>query len=99
GEILLNRIEHDGFRQGYDLALVRRVVAAVDIPVIAFGGVLTWQHLVDGVAAGADAVAAANIFHYTEHSTKKAKAFMQAAGLDVRGVEDASPVAAQGRGR
>lgn len=85
GEIFLNCIERDGFRQGYDLALLRRVVDAVAIPVIAMGGVLEWQHLVDGiVAGGADAVAAANIFHYTEHSTKKAKEFMRAVGIEVR---------------
>jgi cyclase len=85
GEIFLNCIDRDGFRQGYDLALLQSVVEAVDIPVIAMGGVLTWQHLVDGVTiGGADAVAAANIFHYTEHSTKKAKEFMRQAGIDVR---------------
>ena len=85
GEIFLNCIERDGFRQGYDLALLKSVVEAVDIPVIAMGGVLTWQHLVDGITVGgADAVAAANIFHYTEHSTKKAKEFMRQAGIDVR---------------
>lgn len=85
GEIFLNCIERDGFRQGYDLKLVRGVVDAVDVPVIAMGGVLTWQHLVDGVQiGGADAVAAANIFHYTEHATKKAKEYMRKAGLEVR---------------
>lgn len=85
GEIFLNCIDRDGFRQGYDLNLLKGVVNAVDIPVIAMGGVLTWDHLVDGVKiGGADAVAAANIFHYTEHSTKKAKEHMRQAGLDVR---------------
>jgi cyclase len=85
GEILLNCIDRDGFRQGYDLTLLRSVVDAVDVPVVAMGGVFSWQHLVDGVRiGGADAVAAANIFHYTEHSTKKAKEFMRQAGIDVR---------------
>jgi len=85
GEIFLNCIDRDGFRQGYELTLLKGVVEAVDLPVIAMGGVLTWQHLVDGVLiGGADAVAAANIFHYTEHSTKKAKEFMRQAGIDVR---------------
>ena len=85
GEIFLNCIDRDGFRQGYDLVLLRGVVNAVNIPVIAMGGVFTWQHLVDGIVAGhADAVAAANIFHYTEHSTKKAKRYMRQAGIDVR---------------
>lgn len=85
GEIFLNCIDRDGFRQGYDHILLKGVVEAVDIPVIAMGGVLTWDHLVDGITkGGADAVAAANIFHYTEHSTKKAKKFMRAAGMAVR---------------
>lgn len=85
GEIFLNCIDHDGNRQGYDLNLIRKVVDTVNIPVIAMGGVLTWDHLVDGVIkGGAEAVAAANIFHYTEHSTKKAKQAMQEAGIDVR---------------
>jgi cyclase len=85
GEIFLTSIDHDGARVGYDLELVHSVVAAVDVPVVAFGGVSTWQHLVDGiVAGGADAVAAANVFHYTEHSAKRAKEFMRQAGLAVR---------------
>ena len=85
GEIYLTSIDHDGDRRGYNLELLREVVNAVSIPVISFGGVFTWQHLVDGaIIGGADAVAAANIFHYTEHSTKKAKEFMQQAGVDVR---------------
>lgn len=84
GEILFNSIDHDGARKGYDLTTLRRLCAAVDVPVIAFGGVLTWQHLVEGIAAGADAVAAANIFHYSEHATRKAKAFLAQAGVSVR---------------
>jgi cyclase len=85
GEILLNELEHDGDRRGYDLALVRMVSEAVSVPVIAFGGVGNWDHLVAGIREGrADAVAAGNIFHYTEHSTKKAKEHMAAAGLPVR---------------
>lgn len=85
GEIFLNCIERDGFRRGYDLALLRGVVNAVDIPVIAMGGVFTWQHLVDGITkGGANAVAAANIFHYTEHSTSRAKDYIREAGIDIR---------------
>lgn len=85
GEIMVNAVEHDGDKRGYDLALVRRVAERVAVPVVAMGGVGTWEHLVAGIVAGkADAVAAGNIFHYTEHSTKKAKEFMLAAGLDVR---------------
>ncbi len=85
GEILLNSIDRDGFRKGYDLDLLLQVVESVDIPVIAMGGVFTWQHLIEGITEGkADAVAAANVFHFTEHSTKKAKDSMRAAGIDVR---------------
>lgn len=84
GEIFLNSIDHDGARKGYDLETLGAVCRAVDVPVIAFGGVLAWDHLVDGIRAGADAVAAANIFHYTEQATKKAKAHLAAAGIEVR---------------
>lgn len=85
GELMVNEISHDGNRKGYDLALIAKVTGAVDAPVIAMGGVGKWEHLVDGVRIGnADAVAAGNIFHYTEHSTKKAKEFLEAAGLNVR---------------
>jgi cyclase len=85
GELLVNSIDHDGNRGGYDVALMRSVADAVDVPVIAFGGVFTWDHLVAGVVdGGADAVAAANIFHYTELSTRRAKDHMRQAGIDVR---------------
>jgi len=85
GEIFLTSIDRDGSRQGYDLELIRAVVEAVDVPVIAFGGVSTWQHLVDGILAGkADAVSAANVFHYTENSARKAKDYMRRAGIEVR---------------
>ena len=81
----MNCIDRDGAREGFDLDLLRKVVESVEIPVIAMGGVFTWQHLVDGIIKGkADAVAAANIFHYTEHSAKKAKEFMKQAGIDMR---------------
>ncbi len=84
GEIFFNSIDHDGARRGYDLETLGAVCDAVDVPVIAFGGVFTWKHMVEGLQAGAEAVAAANIFHYTEHATKKAKSFLARAGMDVR---------------
>ena len=84
GEIFVNSIDHDGARKGYDLETLRVVTDAVDIPVIAFGGVFTWSHLLAGIEAGADAVAAANIFHYTEQATRKAKTFLANAGVLVR---------------
>ncbi len=84
GEILFNSVDHDGARKGYDLETLGAIAAAVDIPMIAFGGVFTWTHLLQGVEAGADAVAAANIFHYTEQATRKASSFLAAAGVPVR---------------
>lgn len=84
GEILFNSIDHDGARKGYDLESLTQVCESVDIPVIAFGGVFTWRHLVEGITAGADAVAAANIFHYTEQATRKAKSYMAQQGIKVR---------------
>ena len=84
GEIFFNSIDHDGARRGYDLDTLKAVCAAVDVPVIAFGGVFKWDHMVEGIRAGADAVAAANIFHYTEHATMKAKRHLAGAGVAVR---------------
>jgi len=85
GEIMVNSVEYDGDKRGYNLDLVRAVAESVEVPVIAFGGVGRWADFVDGVRVGhADAVAAGNIFHYTEHSTKKAKEFMAEAGIPVR---------------
>jgi cyclase len=87
GELLVNSTTHDGNKQGYDLDLIRKVSAAVSVPVIAMGGVGQLSHFVDGIViGGADAVAAGNIFHYFEHSTKKAKEAMASAGLPVRGI-------------
>ena len=85
GEILLTSIDRDGTMTGYDLALVERVAHAVDIPVIASGGAGNYQHMIDVIQqAGASAVAAASIFHFTEHTPMGAKVAMQAAGIPVR---------------
>jgi imidazole glycerol-phosphate synthase subunit HisF len=85
GEILLTSVDREGTRQGYDLELTRAVAKRVRIPVIAAGGVGSLQHLVDGVAVGgASAVSAASLFHFTDQSVIKAKAYMRNAGLDVR---------------
>lgn len=85
GEILLTSIDHDGSMAGYDLALVESVARAVDIPVIASGGAGSYQHMIDVVQqAGASAVAAASIFHFTELTPAGAKAAMQLAGIPVR---------------
>jgi cyclase len=85
GEILLTSMDRDGTRDGFDLELTATVSDAVGVPVIASGGVGTLDHLVDGVAEGhADAVLAASIFHFGEHTVGEAKAHMLAAGLVVR---------------
>lgn len=85
GEILLNSVDRDGSRQGYDLPLVQSIVDAVGLPVIALGGVGKMEHFVEGIQQGrASAVAAANIFTHTEHSTIIAKAIMKKAGVDTR---------------
>ncbi len=88
GEILLTSMDRDGTRLGFDLALTRSVVDAVEVPVVASGGVGTLEHLVEGATVGgADAVLAASIFHRREHTVAEAKAHLAAAGLTVRPVE------------
>ena len=78
-------MDRDGARTGFDLRLTRAVVDAVDVPVIASGGVGRLQDLVDGIKeGGADAVLAASIFHYGEFTVGQAKAAMAAAGIEVR---------------
>jgi len=85
GEILLTSMDRDGARTGFDLKLTRMVVEAVDVPVIASGGVGTLNDLVDGIkVGGADAVLAASIFHYGEFTIRQAKLAMAAAGLEMR---------------
>ena len=87
GEILLTSMDRDGTRDGYDLALTRAVVEACTIPVIASGGVGTLDHLVEGARDGlADAVLAASIFHFGEHSVAEAKERLSAEGFIVRPV-------------
>ncbi|KMN38026.1 imidazole glycerol phosphate synthase [Chromobacterium sp. LK1] len=85
GEILLTSMDRDGTKIGFNLELTRAVSEAVEIPVIASGGVGTLQHLVDGVKLGkADAVLAASIFHFGEHTVGEAKQAMRNAGIEVR---------------
>jgi imidazole glycerol-phosphate synthase subunit HisF len=87
GEILLTSMDRDGTRDGYDLELTRQVVDACRIPVIASGGVGTLEHLVEGARDGrADAVLAASIFHFGEHTVAEAKEELSKAGLLVRPV-------------
>ena len=85
GEILLTSMDRDGTRDGFDLVLTRAVSDAVPVPVVASGGVGTLQHLVEGVTlGGADAVLAASIFHFGEHTVGEAKQVLTDAGLTVR---------------
>jgi len=85
GEILLTSMDRDGTKNGFDLPLTRAVSDAVDIPVIASGGVGNLQHLADGVTeGGADAVLAASIFHFGEYTVRQAKEYMRERGIEVR---------------
>ncbi|MBX9902530.1 MAG: imidazole glycerol phosphate synthase subunit HisF [Burkholderiaceae bacterium] len=85
GEILLTSMDKDGTRSGFDLALTRAVTEAVGIPVIASGGVGSLQDLADGIKlGGADAVLAASIFHYGQHTVQEAKQFMAAQHISMR---------------
>ena len=85
GEILLTSMDQDGVKNGFDLGLTRAVTNAVNVPVIASGGVGNLQHLVDGVVEGhADAVLAASIFHFGEYSIGDAKQYMADHGIEMR---------------
>ncbi len=85
GEILLTSMDRDGTRNGFDLPLTRTISEAVNVPVIASGGVGTLEHLAEGVLEGkADAVLAASIFHFGEYSIAEAKQVMAARGIEVR---------------
>jgi cyclase len=91
GEILLTSMDRDGAKSGYDLALLKAVTSAVNVPVIASGGAGNAQHMVDAVLqGGADAVLAASIFHFGEVSVNEVKQAMGAAGIPVRLTEAAA---------
>ena len=84
GEILLNSIERDGTGRGYDLDVIDYVAKAVGIPVVACGGVGKYEHFLEGFNAGAHAVAAGNIFHFTENAYPRAKKYLRDEGVPVR---------------
>lgn len=84
GEILLTSMDRDGTGAGYDTELLRQVASSVSIPLIASGGVGVLDHLAEGLEAGADAVLAASIFHFGQHTIGEAKAFLAARGLEIR---------------
>ena len=84
GEILLNSVERDGTGLGYDLKVIESVVKSVGIPVVACGGVGKFEHFNEGFTAGAHAVAAGNIFHFTENAYPRAKRYLKEKGVSVR---------------
>jgi cyclase len=84
GEILLTSMDRDGTKDGYDLDLVRTIAGAVDVPVIASGGAGEPAHLVEGFAAGADAVLVASIFHYGQYTIPQVREALRAAGVPMR---------------
>ncbi|QFU77566.1 imidazole glycerol phosphate synthase subunit HisF [Halioglobus maricola] len=85
GEILLTSMDRDGTKNGFELGVTRAITDAVEIPVVASGGVGNLDHLVEGITlGGADAVLAASIFHFGEYSVPQAKAYMAERGIDVR---------------
>jgi cyclase len=84
GELLVTSMDRDGTGQGYDVELIAAIATTVSVPVIASGGVGELTHLADGLAAGADAVLAASIFHFGRHTIPEAKAFLASKGILVR---------------
>jgi cyclase len=85
GEILLTSMDRDGTKSGYDIALLQAIGAAVDVPIIASGGVGTLEHLYEGAAeGGAGAVLAASIFHFGQHTVREAKAYLADRGVVIR---------------
>ncbi|MGK0272521.1 MAG: cyclase [Cocleimonas sp.] len=85
GELLITSMDKDGTKSGFNLPLTKAIVDAVNIPVIASGGVGNLQHLADGVLeAGADAVLAASIFHFSEYTVGEAKQYMSEKGIEMR---------------
>ncbi|RKO66977.1 imidazole glycerol phosphate synthase subunit HisF [Desulfofundulus salinus] len=85
GEILLTSMDRDGTKDGYDLELTRTVARAVNIPVIASGGVGTLEHIAQGLTTGeADAALAASIFHFGEYSIRQVKEYLKERGISVR---------------
>jgi len=84
GEILLTSVDRDGTMEGYDLDLIADAAKAVDVPVIASGGAGNYRHMAEAIEAGASAVAAASMFHFTEQTPAEAKKALAAAGIPVR---------------
>lgn len=86
GEVVINSMDRDGTKGGYDIALLKAIGDVVTVPLVASGGVGALEHLIEGAHAGADAVLAASIFHFGTYSIAEAKAALSAAGVTVRPV-------------
>jgi cyclase len=85
GELLITSMDADGTKAGYDIALMRQINDHVTIPTIASGGVGNLQHLADGILkGGADAVLAASIFHFGQHTIPEAKKYLAEQGIEMR---------------
>jgi len=84
GEILITSISNDGMMEGFDCEMIKLVSNSVSIPVIASGGAGNYQHILEAINAGADAVAAASIFHYTEQTPQEVKKYLYTNGIPVR---------------
>lgn len=84
GELLVTSMDADGTKDGYDLALIRRLREVVNVPIIASGGVGTLDHLAEGLEAGADAALAASIFHEATYTMPETKAYLKERGVEVR---------------
>jgi cyclase len=87
GEILLTSMDRDGTAEGYDLALLREVHDATNIPLVASGGVGNLDHLVEGARAGADALLAASIFHFGTYTIAEAKSKLTTSGITIRPID------------
>lgn len=84
GEILLNSIDNDGKMSGYDLNIIHKISKIISIPLIASGGAGKYEHLFEAISAGASAVSASSIFHFTEHTPEEAKQYLKKKGVLVR---------------
>jgi cyclase len=84
GEILITSVDRDGTMQGYDIELISQVAKAVSIPVIASGGAGSYEHMAQALTAGASALAAASMFHFTEQTPREAKLFLRKQGFPTR---------------
>jgi len=84
GEIILTSIDNDGLMKGYDNYMIKKIAPKIDVPIVASGGAGNYQHMYEALSFGASAVAAASIFHFTEHTPAEAKKYLQSKNINVR---------------